>query len=253
MSQSGENQSLPQFRLDGKVALVTGAGKGIGRACAERLAEAGARVIAVARSERDLRDLQNTQPDRFDIWTEDVSTAQFLGRLAELAQLDILVNNVGTNKPQPFLEVERDALDLMIDLNIRAAFLTAQAAARIMVQQRTGSIIHMSSQMGHIGAVRRTVYCTTKHAIEGLTKAMAVELAPLGIRVNAVAPTFIETPMTKPMLADPVFSEEVLSKIPLNRVGQVDEVADAVLFLASPASSLITGDSLKVDGGWTAQ
>lgn len=141
----------------------------------------------------------------------------------------------------------------MIDLNIRAAFLTAQAAARIMVQQGTGSIIHMSSQMGHIGAARRTVYCTTKHAIEGLTKAMAVELAPLGIRVNAVAPTFIETPMTKPMLADPVFNEEVLSKIPLNRVGQVDEVADAVLFLASPASSLITGDSLKVDGGWTAQ
>ena len=253
MSQPGENQSLPQFRLDGKVALVTGAGKGIGRACAERLAEAGARVIAVARSERDLRDLQNTHPDKFDIWTEDVSTAQFLGRLAELARLDILVNNVGTNKPQPFLEVELDALDLMIDLNIRAAFLTAQAAARIMVQQGTGSIIHMSSQMGHIGAVGRTVYCTTKHAIEGLTKAMAVELAPLGIRVNAVAPTFIETPMTKPMLADPAFSEEVLSKIPLNRVGQVDEVADAVLFLASPASSLITGDSLKVDGGWTAQ
>ena len=141
----------------------------------------------------------------------------------------------------------------MLELNVRAAFLTAQAAARIMVNHGSGVIINMSSQMGHVGARLRTVYCMTKHAVEGLTRAMAVELAPLGVRVNSVAPTFIETPMTRPMLKDPAFNSDVLAKIPLNRLGQVAEVADAVLFLASPAASLVTGDSLKVDGGWTAQ
>ncbi|MEM9316258.1 MAG: SDR family oxidoreductase, partial [Pseudomonadota bacterium] len=170
-----------------------------------------------------------------------------------LDRLDILVNNVGTNRPQPFLDVDEASLDLLLNLNVRAAFITAQAAARIMVRQGSGAIIHMSSQMGHIGAARRSVYCMTKHAIEGLNKAMAVELAPTGVRVNAIAPTFIETPMTEPMLADPDFQSEVLGKIPMHRVGQVAEVANAVLFLASDAASLVTGDSLKTDGGWTAQ
>ncbi len=241
------------FDLTGQVALVTGAGRGIGRACAEALAVAGASVIAVARSGDDLAALEAAHPGQITGWQEDVTTAAFLERLGALDSLDILVNNVGTNRPQPFLEVDTEALDLMLDLNVRTAFLTAQAAARIMAARGAGSIIHMSSQMGHIGAARRTVYCTTKHAIEGLTKAMAVELAPLGVRVNAVAPTFIETPMTAPMLADEGFKSEVLGKIPMARVGQVEEVANAVLFLASPASSLVTGDSLKVDGGWTAQ
>jgi len=241
------------FDLSGKIALVTGAGKGIGRACAEALANAGAEVIAVARSSGDLESLQTALPGKVTAWQEDVSTQAFLERLAQLPRLDILVNNVGTNRPQPFLEVDTEALDLMLNLNVRAAFLVAQAAARIMARQGEGRIIHMSSQMGHIGAAKRSVYCTTKHAIEGLTKAMAVELAPLGITVNAIAPTFIETTMTAPMLADATFNHEVISKIPMGRVGRVEEVANAVLFLASPAASLITGDSLKVDGGWTAQ
>jgi NAD(P)-dependent dehydrogenase (short-subunit alcohol dehydrogenase family) len=248
-----ENRAPGAFRLDGQTALVTGAGRGIGRACAAALAGAGARVIAVARSEDDLAALETEWPGQVTGWACDVTDAAFPQRVAALERLDVLVNNVGTNRPQPFVEVDAEALDLMLNLNVRAAFLVAQAAAQVMLRQGGGAIVHMSSQMGHIGAARRTVYCMTKHAIEGLTRAMAVELAPAGIRVNAVAPTFIETPMTAPMLADPAFSAEVLGKIPLGRVGRVEEVANAVLFLASPAASLITGDSLKVDGGWTAQ
>jgi NAD(P)-dependent dehydrogenase (short-subunit alcohol dehydrogenase family) len=239
--------------LTGRLAVVTGAGKGIGRACVEALAGAGARVIAVARTAADLQALAERGGGRIETWCEDVTAAGFLSRLQALDQLDVLVNNVGTNRPQPFLEVDRESLDLMLDLNLRSAFLVSQAAARVMVRSGGGSIVHMSSQMGHVGAARRSVYCATKHAIEGLTKAMAVELAPQGVRVNAVAPTFIATPMTEPMLADPDFTAEVVGKIPMARVGQVAEVANAVLFLASPAASLITGDSLKVDGGWTAQ
>jgi NAD(P)-dependent dehydrogenase (short-subunit alcohol dehydrogenase family) len=244
--------TLPQFSLTDRVALVTGAGKGIGRACAETLASAGAKVIAVARTEADLLALQEIYPNSIECWVEDVTTEGFLQRVAELERLDILVNNVGTNTPQLFPEVEVEILDRMLNLNVRTAFLVAQAAARIMLKQESGSIIHMGSQMGHVGAAKRTVYCMTKHAIEGLTKAMAVELAPRGIRVNSVAPTFIETPLTKPMLADPEFHKDVMSKLPMRKLGQVEDVANAVLFLASPASGMVTGDSLKVDGGWTA-
>ena len=241
-----------RFRLDDKLALVTGAGKGIGRACAVALASAGAKVIAVARTESDLSSLAADFPGSIEAWCCDVTDDAFLDRVLELEKLDVLVNNVGTNKPQPFVDVERSALDTMLTLNLRSVFLVAQAAAIVMNRQGSGSIIHMGSQMGHVGAANRSVYCMTKHGVEGLTKATAVELAPRGIRVNSVAPTFIETPMTRPMLDDPEFARDVLAKIPMGKLGHVDDVANAVLFLASDASAMITGSSVRVDGGWTA-
>ncbi len=242
------------FALNGAVALVTGAGRGIGRGCAEALVHAGARVIAVARSAEDLAELEASNPARIEAWPADVCDDKFYERLEALERLDILVNNAGTNRPQPFAEVDPESLNTVLDLNIRAAFRTAQSAVRVMLRERIkGSIIHMSSQMGHVGSPNRSVYCTTKHAIEGLTKAMAVELAPHGIRVNSVAPTFIETPMTRPMFENPEFKRFVLDMIPLGEVGQVEDVAAAVLYLASSASRLVTGHSLRVDGGWTAR
>lgn len=241
------------FDLTGKIALVTGAGKGIGKACVLALVRAGAHVIAAARTAEDLRTLAAEHPNDITTWEADVSEAAFLHRIAEIKRLDILVNNVGTNTPQAFLEVDPQVLDTMINLNVRTAFLVAQACARLMVKQRDGSIIHMSSQMGHVGAPDRTAYCMTKHAIEGLCKAMAVELAPLGVRVNTIAPTFIETPMTRPMFENPAFQRDVLSRIPMGKIGRVEDVANAVIFLASGAAGMVTGDSLKVDGGWTAR
>jgi NAD(P)-dependent dehydrogenase (short-subunit alcohol dehydrogenase family) len=240
------------FHLSGKVALVTGAGKGIGRTCALAMAAAGARVIAAARTTSDIEDLVRSSDGTVEGWSADVTDDQFLHRIEALERLDVLVNNAGVNQPQAFLDVTDDALDQLLTLNLRTAFRVARAAARVMRKTGGGSIVHMSSQMGHVGAANRSVYCMTKHGIEGLTKAMAVELAPIGIRVNAVAPTFIETPMTRPMLEEPDFARDVLNRIPLGRLGRMDEVANAVLFLASDAASMITGDSLKVDGGWTA-
>ena len=252
MSKSSSSTISEIFSLTGKVALVTGAGKGIGRACCILLAEAGATVIAVSRTASDLDELRQLHPDNIEPWVLDITDEKFVHRVSSLASLDILVNNVGTNKPQPFVDVSEETLDHMLTFNVRSAFLTAQAAAKVMVKNSSGSIIHMSSQMGHIGAANRTVYCMTKHAIEGLTKAMAVELAVHNVRVNSVAPTFIETPLTLPMFENETFRNEVLAKIPLNRIGKVEDVAAAVLYLATPASNMVTGHSLKVDGGWTA-
>jgi NAD(P)-dependent dehydrogenase (short-subunit alcohol dehydrogenase family) len=185
----------------------------------------------------------------------DVGDARAVRRAFDaIARVDILVNGAGGNRPQPFLEVTEEALEWMWTLNVKGSFLFAQAAARRMVQLgRGGAIVNLSSQMGHVGAARRTVYCATKHAVEGLTKAMAVELAPHGIRVNAVAPTFVETPMTRPFFADRAFRADVLGRIPLGRLGDVRDVVAAVLFAVSPAAGLMTGASLVVDGGWTAQ
>ena len=186
---------------------------------------------------------------RFDV----TDSAAVRRAVADLGALDILVNNAGLNRPQPFLEVDEDTLDRLLTLNVRAAFLVAQASARRMVAQGEGVIINMSSQMGHVGSERdRTVYVMTKHAIEGLTKAMAVELAPKGVRVVSIAPTFIDTPLVRPFFDDPTFRKWVLDHIPLGRLGTVEEVASAVVFLASPAAALVTGSSLLVDGGWTA-
>jgi NAD(P)-dependent dehydrogenase (short-subunit alcohol dehydrogenase family) len=245
------------FRLDGKIALVTGAGRGIGRAVALALATAGAELILVSRTESELDEVAREIASRggkvqvapFDVTRSDAVREAFAG----LGRLDILVNNAGLNRPQPFLEVDEPTLDLLLGLNVRAAFIVAQAAARRMVGAGGGVIINVSSQMGHVGSERdRTVYVMTKHAIEGLTKAMAVELAPKGVRVVSIAPTFVTTPLTKPFFDDPVFKKWVLDRIPLGRLGTVEEVAQAVVFLASPAASLVTGSSLLVDGGWTA-
>ena len=261
-NQSGKIRDMAEefvnadrFKLTDKVALVTGAGRGIGCACAMSLAAAGAKVIAVARTRSDLGELEASAPGGgIEPWCEDVTNTRFYERVEALNSLDVLVNNAGFNKPQPLVDVDDDILDQMVSLNILAMFRTARAGARVMIKTAIGgSVINMSSQMGHVGSPGRTVYCMTKHGVEGLTRAMAVELAPHGIRVNSVAPTFIETPMTQPMMENDDFREFVENRIPMGRVGKVSDVAAAVLFLASPAAGMITGDSLKVDGGWTAQ
>ena len=240
--------------LEGQVALVTGAGRGIGRACVEGLADAGADVTAVARSAGDLAQVGRHGSGRVTTWVGDVTDDAFIERIASIKGLSILVNNAGGNRPQPFVDVDTESLDFVIDLNVRAAFRVAQAASRAMLARNiAGSIVNMSSQMGHVGSPNRTVYCMTKHAIEGLTKAMAVELAPQGIRVNSVAPTFVETPLTKPMLDDEEFKEFVFSMIPLKKLATLEDVVSAVLYLVSPGAGMVTGTCLKVDGGWTAQ
>ncbi len=246
------------FRLDGTHALVTGAGRGIGRAVTLGLAAAGAHVHALARTQADLDSVVSQVQESGGCATAiagDVTNAADIRRVfAALPSLDILINNAGANIPEPFTEVSKEHLDRLLDINVRATFLVAQAAARLMLaRQRKGSIINMSSQMGHVGAAGRTVYCMAKHAIEGLTKAMAVELARHSIRVNSVAPTFIETPMTEPFLRNQSFREWVLSRIPLGRLGCEQDVVGAVIFLASPAAGLVTVTSIVVDGGWTAQ
>jgi NAD(P)-dependent dehydrogenase (short-subunit alcohol dehydrogenase family) len=248
---------VDSFRLDGKTALVTGAGRGIGRAVALALAAAGAELILVSRTRSQLQEVAREIAEAggkarvvpFDV----TDTAPIRAAFAGMPRLDILVNNAGLNRPQPFLEVDEATLDQLLGLNVRGAFLVAQAAARLMVANGRGVIVNMSSQMGHVGSERdRTVYVMTKHALEGLTKAMAVELAPKGVRVVSVAPTFVQTPLTKPFFDDPETRKWILDRIPLRRGGTVEDVAQAVVFLASPAASLVTGSSLLVDGGWTA-
>lgn len=241
--------------LAGLTVVVTGAGRGIGRACALACASAGAEVIAVARTESDLAALAQADPHgRVRPLIADVAADDFPARLRGLPSLDVLVNNAGTNRLQPLPEVDADTLDHLLRLNVRSAFLVSQGAAvRMLELGRGGSIVHVSSQMGHVGGPKRAVYCMTKHAIEGLTKSMAIELAPAGIRVNAVAPTIVETPMTAPFFEDPAYRQFALATIPMGRVAQPEDVAEAVVYLASPGAGLVTGTSLRVDGGATAQ
>lgn len=244
-------------RFEHKVVVVSGASRGLGRGCAQAFAAQGAEVVLLARGSTDLDEaVESIRQQGGVAWgvpCDVTQSDQVQSVFAALERCDVLINNAGGNRPQPFLEVDVATLDAYLSLNVRAMFLTAQAAARRMVAARAGVIINMSSQMGHVGGPDRSVYCMTKHAVEGLTKAMALELASYGIRVNAVAPTYVETPMTRPFFAEGPFREEVLRRIPLARLGTIAEVAAAVMFLASQEASLITGTSLLVDGGYTAQ
>ncbi len=247
----------PAYDFSGQLVVITGASRGLGEGCARAFAAAGAEVVLVGRSVQPLEALREqiaAAGGKARVLVCDVTDAQRVREtIGALERCDVLVNNAGANKPQPFLEVDLPTLDELLALNVRSMFVVAQSAARLMVAAGRGAIVNMSSQMGHVGGPNRTVYCAAKHAIEGLTKAMAVELAPRGVRVNAVAPTYILTPMTEPYFENERFRQEVIARIPAGRIGEVAEVVNAVLFLSSPHASLITGTSLRVDGGYTAQ
>lgn len=249
--------TTPSFRLDGRRALVTGAGRGIGLALAVALAEAGAAVTLVARSAGEIEAGAAEIVARggvadaavLDVADLDAVAAFFAGRPA----FAILVNNAGTNRPKPMQDVVEADYDAVLDLNVKSAFFVAQGAARRMIDEGLrGSLIHVGSQMGHVGGPNRSLYCASKWAIEGMNKAFALDLAAHGIRSNTIAPTFIETPLTRPFFEDAAFKASVLAKIKLGRVGTVEDLMGACVFLASDAAALITGTSLIVDGGWTA-
>ena len=247
----------PSFRLDGCKALVTGAGRGIGLAAASALADAGADVCLLARTETEVSAVAEALCARGDAATAfaiDVTdTAAITQLISEQGPFHILVNNAGTNRPAPCVDYAESDYDDVMALNVRSVYFTTRAVARGLVAAGLeGSIINISSQMGHVGGAGRTVYCASKHALEGFTKALAWELGESGIRVNTLCPTFIETPMTEPMLEDGAFKDRVLSQIALGRVGQVEDLMGAVVYLASDASRLVTGSALMVDGGWTA-
>lgn len=245
----------PSAQLDGKRAIITGGSKGIGLASAVALASVGAEVTLVARTASEVEEAAaainaaggKALPAVLDI-TDVEATAEWVGKQKAF---NILVNNAGTNRPGPFVETKIKDYDEVFAINVRAAFFMAQAVAKRMIAEGAkGSIINMSSQMGHIGAARRTVYCATKHAMEGFTRAMAAELGQHGIRVNTICPTFIETPMTKPFFEDKTFRDWVMAKIKLGRLGKLEDVMGAVVFLASEQSALMTGSSLMLDAGW---
>lgn len=247
----------PSFRLDGRRAVVTGAGRGIGLAAAAALADAGAEVTLVARSTDEIEEAAAeivAAGGRAVAATLNVSNLNAVQAFfAQRPAFHVLVNNAGTNRPKPMTEVDEDDFDAVLDLNVKSAFFVAQAAALRMIEEKVaGSLIHMGSQMGHVGGINRSLYCASKWALEGMNKAFALDLAQYAIRSNTIAPTFIETPLTRPFFENPAFKASVLEKIKLGRIGQVTDLMGAVLFLASDASALMTGSSIIVDGGWTA-
>ncbi|WP_434644057.1 SDR family NAD(P)-dependent oxidoreductase [Achromobacter piechaudii] len=247
----------PDFRLDGRRALVTGGSGGIGLAAAAALGRAGAHVTVAARREAELAQVcEALQAEGIGCapLVLDVTDSAAVDRAAMRGEpFDVLVNNAGMNRPKPLVEQSDEDIDAVLDLNVKAAFYTSRAVARRLLKEGlTGSIVNVSSQMGHVGSPRRTLYCASKHALEGMTRALAWELGAAGIRVNTVCPTFIETPMTAGMLEQPGFRDWVCARNALGRVGRLEEVMGAIVFLASDASSLMTGSALMLDAGWTA-
>ena len=250
---------LKKINLKNKYALVTGAGKGLGRACAIALAEAGAIIIGLSRTKSDLdkleKDIKKAKSKLIKIHCDVMDYSDLSEKLKKVKFIDVLVNNAGTNLPEPFEKVKQQSMNYLVDLNLKSAFNVAQLVVKKMLKnkKRGGSIINMSSQLGHVGMSGRNVYNMTKFGIEGLTKGMGVELAKRNIRVNSVAPTFVETPMVKQFFKNKKFKKLAIGKIPLGKVATESDVATTVCFLASSASSMITGTSIIIDGGWTAQ
>ena len=248
--------------LRNKTALVTGAGKGLGKACAIALAEAGAKVIIVSRTLSDLikveKLIKKTKGSCIKFECDVTDLNKFKNILSKVKKLDVLVNNAGNNRPEHFTKVKKEDMEYLVELNMKAAFNIAQICSQKMVKLKNrkkigGSIINMSSQLGRVGAPIRSVYNMTKFGLEGLTKGMSIDLAKYNIRVNTVCPTFVVTPMTSKFLKSKKFKKEVLENIPLGKFAELSDVASAAVFLASDAASMITGTSLLVDGGWTAK
>jgi len=253
---------LKKYNLKNKVALVSGAGKGLGRACALALAEAGSNLIIISRTQKDLDQVAKIVKkfkSRCKTYVCDITNYNDLKNIInKQSRIDILVNNAGTNIPEHFTKVKTRNMEHLVKINTIAAFNLAQLCSIKMIKTKNrkrvgGSIINMSSQMGHVGGAIRSVYNMNKFGLEGLTKGMAIDLAKYNIRVNTVCPTFVVTPMTKKFLKNIKFKKDTLNNIPLGRFAEVSEIASAVVFLASDAASMITGTSLLVDGGWTAK
>ena len=253
---------LKDINTKNKIALITGAGKGIGKACAIALAEAGAHVIIISRTEKDLIEVQKIIKKlnrKCTYFICDVTNIAEIKKIFnKISKLDILVNNAGTNRPEYFTKIKRKDMSEVVDLNIKASFDVAQLSTNVMLKSKNrkkigGSIINLSSQLGKVGAPLRSVYNMTKFGVEGLTKGMAIDLAKHNIRVNSICPTFVETPMVKKFFKNKDFKKSVIKNIPLGKVATESDIATAVVYLASDASSMMTGSSLVIDGGWTAK
>ncbi|MCL4135409.1 UNVERIFIED_CONTAM: hypothetical protein GTU68_011742 [Idotea baltica] len=249
--------STPSFSLEGKRALVTGASSGIGLGAAVALAQAGAHVLLAARTADKLAECvdaikaQGLSASALQMDISDIENSK--AAIAQQDTIDILVNSAGSARHSQAVDTTESDYDFVTDLNVKSAYFITQAIAKQLLEaSKPGSLINISSQMAHVGGVDRAVYCATKHAVEGFTKSMAIELGPKKIRVNTICPTFIRTPLTKPTFDDPEKVAWLEQKIKLGRVGEVEDIMGAVVFLASDASALITGTSLLVDGGWTA-
>ena len=248
---------LPSFRLDGKRALITGAGRGIGMGASIALAESGADVTLVSRTETELKDLTkhvNNQGFKASYEVLDVSKEEEVSNfINNTAPFDILINNAGTNRPAKLIDTKIEDFVYVMSLNVRSVIsLTRLVVKKMLDSNIKGSIINVSSQMGHVGGPNRTTYCTSKFAIEGFTKSLAIELGPEGIRVNTICPTFIQTPMTEPFLKDDDFKKATIGMIPLGRLGEPDEIAMAAVYLASDESKFMTGSEIILDGGLSA-